>query len=173
VSPDGEWIASSGKSDHNLIIRSIRNPRTPVQELPISAQATAFSANGRWLATVDGTVINLRSFPNTSRNALQLKNGASVLPESFGFSPDSRWLLTGTFENRGIVNVWDVSDDSPSLTPRFRCMQDDPVRALAFSVDGRYAVTGSHGFQAYLWDLKAPDVCASRRSLGPHKDAVT
>jgi WD40 repeat protein len=176
VSADGEWIASAGKSDRKLTIRRLNDPPTQFREIQLSdsAQAIAFSADGRWLAAREsnGAVVHLWSFPDFSKKTLQLNTGASALPESLGFSPDSRWLVSGTWENRGIVNLWDVSSDSPSLMPRFRCMQDFPVRAIAFSADGRYAVSGSHGSQAYLWDLRASDVCRSRRMLGPHNDVV-
>lgn len=179
ASPNGEWIASAGGTDHTILIWSAKAPRTPAQELRLLAapQAVAFSANGRWFAAItdepgEQHVVHLWSFPDLSRTVLRLDNGASPGPATFGFSPDSHWLISGTWTNRGIVNVWDVSVDTPSSLPQFRCTQEAPVRALAFSRDGRYAVSGSHGPQAYLWDLKTPDPCRSRRMFGPHGDVV-
>ena len=78
LSPDGEWIASSGVKDHELLIWSVEDPRKPVRRLPLKNYAThiVFSANGRWLAAVveNEEVVHLWSFPDMSKTALELPN---------------------------------------------------------------------------------------------------
>ncbi len=174
ASPDGQWIATSGNADDKLLIWSLKAPRHPVHEIQLEApaQGIAFSANGRWLAAITGSQVRLWSVPDLPDKVWRLDNLGEPAPGAFGFSRDSRWLVSGTWEEPGMVNLWDVSAANPQPRPSVRCPQDFPVRALAFGADGRFAVTGSHGNQAYLWDLMAPDPCGTRRSFGPHSDVV-
>src|SRR5262249_7805774 len=178
VSPDGEWIASSGEDDHKLLVWSLKDPRKPVRELPLpaSSHAIAFSADGRWLAakSQDKGVVSLWSFTDLSKKPFEFIEQEWGDVMSLGFSPDSRWLVSGAWDRRGTVNMWDVSVDSPSSTPRYECRQGTPIRGSpAFSADGRYVATGANGFEAHLWDLRAPNPCDSQRPLGPHGDAVS
>jgi WD40 repeat protein len=177
LSPDGEWIASSSVKDHELLIWSVNDPRKPVRRLPLEnyAKGIAFSANGRWLAAAleERDVIHLWSFPDLSKTALALPNEGEPGDLSLGFSPDSRWLVSGNDTgSTGSVNLWDVSMDSPASEPRHRCRQGAPVRGLAFDADGRYAVTGEYGSKAHLWDLRAADPCGSRWSWDNGATAV-
>ncbi len=177
LSPDGEWIASSSVKDHELLIWSVNDPREPVRRLPLEnyAKGIAFSANGRWLAAaLEGRdVVHLWSFPDLSKTTLALPNEGEPGDLSLGFSPDSRWLVSGNDTgSAGSVNLWDVSMDSPASEPRHRCRQGAPVRGLAFDADGRYAVTGEYGLNAHLWDLRAADPCGSRWSWDNGATAV-
>ena len=80
---------------------------------------------------------------------------------SAAFSPDGRQLLTGT-ENpgdkealeppSGTVHLWDVST-LREVWPAFQG-HGDGVRSIAFSPDGRRAVTGDVVGTARLWDLE-------------------
>lgn len=113
LSPDGEWIAGSGVKDHELLIWSVKNPREPIHRLPLTNYATkvVFSANGRWLsAAVEGEdIVHLWSFPELSKLALELPQGAQTGPLSLGFSPDNRWLVSGAWNDEGTLNLWDIS----------------------------------------------------------------
>jgi WD40 repeat protein len=177
LSPDGEWIASSGVMDHELLIWSVKDPREPIHRLPMTNYATeiAFSANGRWLAAAvyGEDIIHLWSFPELSKIALELPRGAKTAgPPSLGFSPDSRWLVSGAWDPAGTFSMWDISQDNPTSTPRHQCRQGAPVRGLDFSADGRYAATGEYGVRAHLWDLSAGNPCDSRRSFRNGATAV-
>jgi len=191
VSPDGEWIATSGKDDHKLLIRSLKRPRFPVKELPhLCTSAIAFSGNGRWLATADDEpcdqqggplkhVVHLWAFPYLSAKPLELDSRGDLIPypnkAPFGFSPDSRWLASGTWNSGISANLWDVSGDSPSASPQFPCRLNggNSVLALAFSPDGQHVVFGTSNYKAYVLDLKATNPCnSSPRLLGSHGNWV-
>jgi WD40 repeat protein len=161
LSPDGQWIASSGEEDHELLIWSAKDPRQAYRRLRLRSYATkiAFSANDRWLAVaVNGeNFVHLVRFPDLDM-AFDLPNvrGTGLL-SPLGFSPDNRWLLNG--DNAGRLNIWEVSSDTPVLTPRYQCAHGAPVRGLDFSSDGQYAVTGEVGFGAHLWNLRSANPC--------------
>jgi WD40 repeat protein len=173
ISADGKWIATSSAEDEKLVLWSSDDPRQPVRELPLPSysHAIAFSKDGRWLAakSQDKGVISLWNFADLSKPPLGLREKGWGDVRTLRFSPDSRWLVSGTWG--GILNIWDVSSNSLSLEPRHHCNQREPVREPAFSADGRYVATAVHGFSARLWDLTSQDPCASSRVL-PHVDVV-
>ncbi len=175
LSSDGEWIASSGLIDHELMIWSVKNPREPVHRLSLSSYATeiAFSPNRRWLAAAvyGERKLHLFGFPEMSETVLDLPGRTG--PGGLGFSPDGRWLVSGTLDRAGTLNLWDVSVDKPSLEAKYRCPQRHPVRALGFDAEGRYATTGEEGGAgAHLWDLRAADPCRSLQSFANDGTAV-
>jgi WD40 repeat protein len=175
VSPDGQWIATSSQGDNNLTLWSTGDYRTPTAKLamPAASHAIAFSPNGRWLAAKsdDTGVITLWDLRNRSAPPLKLLEFPAADFNSLSFSPDNRWLVSGTWV--GTVTIWDVSDDSPATKPHHLCYQADGVRGRpTFSPDGHYLATAANGFAARLWDLTSPDPCRAPRLLGPHQDAI-
>jgi WD40 repeat protein len=183
VSPDGQWIATSSKGDDNLVLWSTADDRKPAASLPMpgTSDTLAFSPDGRWLAaqspsseeatSADSGVISMWSTRDLRAPPRELPEDAAGDRTSLSFSPDGRWLVSGT--RNGDVNMWDVSQDSPSAAPRYQCSQGDAVRGRpAFSSDGRYVATATNGYDARLWDLRLPDPCAAPRLLGAHRDAV-
>jgi WD40 repeat protein len=173
VSSDGNWVATSSIDDSKLVLWSTKDPRQPQRELPIPSpsHAIAFSPDGHWLAakSQDKHVISLWSLADLSKPPLNLFENEWGDVRTLRFSPDNRWLVSGT--SGGIVNIWDVSGEGPALEPRYRCRQGEGVREPAFSADGRFLATAAQGVSARLWDLASPDPCAGPRVL-PHGNVV-
>lgn len=173
ASADGKWIATSSLDDPKLTLWAASDSRRPQHELPLPSpsHAIAFSDDGRWLAakSQDKGVISLWRLADLSQPPLVLSENEWGDVRTLRFSPDSRWLVSGT--GGGSVNVWDVAGDNPALEPRHRCDQGQSVREPAFSADGRYLATGIQGDAARLWDLQAADPCAAPRTL-PHGNVV-
>ena len=85
-----------------------------------------FSPNGKILATVEASQINLW---DTDRGKIQLtlsphqaqKNALEIAPVAIAFSPDSRWLATATWSqglltpNHGAI-VWDTATGEAVLS---------------------------------------------------------
>jgi eukaryotic-like serine/threonine-protein kinase len=65
------------------------------------------------------------------------------------FSPDGRYVVTGSIDNLG--RVWEV--DSGRLVGK-ALRHDNWVRAVAFAPDNRRVLTGSHDMTARLWDIE-------------------
>ena len=68
------------------------------------------------------------------------------------FSPDGRWLATGSYDNT--ARLWNVAD--PAAAPIVLQGHEQPVIAVAFSPDGRWLATGSYDNTARLWNVTDP-----------------
>ena len=133
------WDADTGKS-----VRIIRGEVAPGSWGAI--YNIALSPDGRWLA-VGGflgderdpaavSVVRLYDFASSELQAL-LKGHVDVV-WTLAFSPDSKRLVSGSFDKTAIV--WDL----PTRQQVFRLAEHaGSVKAVAFTSDGRQIVTGS------------------------------
>jgi WD40 repeat protein len=177
VSADGSWIASSSQDDDRLALWSTQDLRAPAHMLAVPgfARSIAFSPDGHWLAAKSQdhgriSLWNLRDLAEPPR--VMIQEGWSD-DRTLGFSPDSRWLASGTWGQgrRPTLDLWDVSNDTPALEPRYRCGARSPVRELAFSDDGKLLATAAQDTAAYLWSLASKNPCSTAVAL-PHGDVV-
>jgi hypothetical protein len=88
-----------------------------------------------------------------------------------GFSPDSRWLVTGSWDNT--ARLWDLKVADPAAQPIVLKGHEEGVSAVAFSPDNRWVVTGSWDRTARLWDLKVTDPAAQPIVLKGHAGWVS
>ena len=166
--------------------------------------AVAFSPDGRWLVTAsqegtarlwDLTILDPAA-ASTSANSLD-RPGQAAEPlvlggHGFGvngvaFSPDSRWLVTASWE--GIARLWDISTLlNTSVSALFNntgLTASDPadasrllfghkfwISALVFSPDGHWLATAGVDDTARLWDLTAPDPADAPFVLLGHRDWI-
>ena len=69
------------------------------------------------------------------------------------FSPDGRWLATGSVDNTAML--WDLED--PGAEPRILDGHTDEVRSLPSSPDGGWLATGSLDSTIQLREMDNPD----------------
>jgi WD40 repeat protein len=156
--------------------------------------SAAFSPDGHWLVSgsEDGTARLWDASAlsvvgeDTARQAGSLAIEASVLRghtdkvTSVAFSPDSRWLATGSWDQT--IRLWDISA-MPQGALQSGGSETDPwvlrghegrVTSVAVSPDGHWLASGGGGWEqtARLWDLSAlpPPGGAKALNTGPEAE---
>jgi WD40 repeat protein/serine/threonine protein kinase len=154
ISPDGQWIASSG---HDGFVR-IWNAKSGKELLQIPAhkdhaRGIAFSADGQRLASVgwDGAVKVWDA--QTGRKLITLA-GHTGRVWGVAFSPDGQRLASagrGKSAEEGEVKIWELATGREllTLTGSFPV-----VYCVSFSPDGRRLAFGSRDKTVNVWDAQ-------------------
>jgi WD40 repeat protein len=147
-SPDGKTLTSAGWDG---IVRhwdpaTGKEKASPLQAHKGPATALAYNKDGSLLASGghDQTV----KLWETATGKLKATLGGHTGPIwSLAFSPDGKQLAVGTLgRGPGEPTLWDVATEKVHLS----LAVDAHARAVAFSLDGKLATTGSS--RAKLWD---------------------
>jgi WD40 repeat protein len=87
-------------------------------------------------------------------NGTRLRGHEGIVT-AVGFSPDNRWVVTGSFDNT--ARLWDLSAKEPAASPVVLRGHQDTVTAVGFSPDNHWVVTVSDDKTARLWPLQLKD----------------
>jgi WD40 repeat protein len=123
--------------------------------------AVAVDKRGRTLAVAatDGSGYVWRPSANrdASLDSYHTLDGHTNLISSIAFTPDGRWVVTGSGD--GTARVWSVTTGDPAAT---LLGHDDWVSAAAIDPDGRRIVTASDDGTARVWrfPVALPDATA-------------
>ena len=115
-----------------------------------SVKKSAFSADGRLLATTGGDKA-IRVWDVATGELLQTLVGHTEIVFQPTFSLDDATLLSGSLD--GSAKLWDIATGT---TLRTFVGHTASVYANALSPDGRFAVTGGKDGTVPFWDIEAP-----------------
>ncbi len=159
VSPDGKLVASStgnfGGAGHENSVRlwdaitgtEIHRVLHLGEDLadkePYPFFVTAFSPDGRWLASAgrDGMLQIIET--STGRAVSQMSHNGTIT--SLAFSPDGNRVVTGSTDNS--ARIWETVTGE-ELT---RMLHRDDLLGVAFSQNGRMVATASKDDTAGIW----------------------
>jgi WD40 repeat protein len=171
---DDRWLATGGLDRSVRLWAMTPSPSSASAVLASQSGSTvvlAASPDSHWLVTA-GWNPSIRPGIDTARlwdltaaqpeaTGVELKGHTSSISE-VAFSPDGRWLATGSqetgtgriFRSDTRVRLWDLK--APGLPAVDLNAHDGPITALTISADSRLLVSGSADGTARVWTLTDP-----------------
>jgi WD40 repeat protein len=159
---DGRYLVSA--SDDKVIRvwnlktgRTERTLRGQIGEGPEGKiYAMALSPDGRWLAAggwmhpeCAGRCGDIRLYNFHTGKLVALLSGHTNVIASLAFSPDSRYLVSGSVDFNAIL--WDIKRKRRLHT---LAGHTDRIHAVAFTPDSKRVVTGSYDHSLRLWQVR-------------------
>ena len=163
-SSDGQSFAASADKSVELY-ESVTAKRVRTFESHAAGfYATAFSANGHWLA-VGGKDKTIRIWDIPTGRELPLLLGHTGYVTSLAFSKDGRWLVSGSLDRT--IRIWDTST---AREVRKLSGHEETINAIALSPDGRWLASASFDRTIRIWDMNTG---SETRKLSVHAGEVT
>ena len=158
-SPDGRFLLLSYVDRLNVFdLNQKKDVAQVVQPFGFEIAQMACSADGRRVCTIDNQVrVQVWDVP-TNRFARHLNHGQKV--HTIGFSPDSRWLVTGAGDRDAWI--WNVETGEQVHT----LAHGSSVFWARFSSDGSLVATVGNDGTARLWDAASGKPRATLRAGG-------
>ena len=154
-SPDGHWLATTSKSENELLLWDTQNILAAPLKLsghnrPI--KTVNFSSDSHWLATgSEDNTIRLWNAQNFSDPAIILK-GHDDSVNALVFTKDGHWLASGSSDTT--VYLWNLNNINAK--PIILKENSDIIDDLTFSLDGQWLASSSEDFTIRLWDMSSP-----------------
>ncbi|MDY7078288.1 MAG: hypothetical protein SXV54_15335 [Chloroflexota bacterium] len=180
ISGDSHWLVT-GSSDATARLWDLTAADPSAAFIALSGHegainAVAISDDDHWLVTgsADTTarLWDLTAVENWSENDPPVEptvlRGHTDRVWCVAFSPDNRWLVTGSVD--ATARLWNVRN--PSTDPIVLRGHEEWVWSVAFSPDNHWLVTSSVDAKPRLWDLTAPDIGATSTVVHGHSDQI-
>ncbi len=174
-SPDSTKLVT-GSEGNTASIWDITAPTPTEQPVILSGhggpvRVVVFSPDGHWLVTggrdsiarlwnLGATSSTTERYERYERYEHYLLAGHTDAITTAAFSPDSRWLATGSEDNT--VRLWEVTAQNPAAHSIVLSDHTGLIRAVAFSPDSHWLASGSEDSTARLWDMN------TLKPLAPH-----
>ena len=170
LSPDGDQLLIGEFKTPVLWDRALKRERGRFKGHRSLIQSVAFSPDGESVVSASGTDIDGRGFFAGDDNSIRLWSlstgrerrrliGHENWVNSVAFSPDGKWILSGGGGTIAGHNDWKPGTDmsirlwaveSGKEVHRFTGHRE-AVKSVAFSPDGRFALSGSEDGTARVW----------------------
>jgi WD40 repeat protein/tRNA A-37 threonylcarbamoyl transferase component Bud32 len=159
-SPDGTLLLTWGARHPSQLWSAATGQR--LGQLEGEVYETAFSPDGKWIATLDGaSLLRLWDVKSQKQVGKPIAHGGWHA-RKLAFTPDSKLVAACTaVQKDAVVRLWDMATRQPVGAPIQ--LGHDFVSVLAFSPDGKTLLTvteasPSANSMAKLWDLQGRPV---------------
>jgi WD40 repeat protein len=141
-----------GTMEHGWIRWKLNNDRLAAPDFfdaDPSCVSIAVSPDGQWGLMTDGNRVGLRNFEGNQR---KIELGALRDVRNGSFSPDSKWVAAGSWNQPDGVRVWRIADAEcvASLAVGNNCQ-------VKFSPDGKWLFTAPRGGE--IWETDSWKCC--------------
>jgi len=166
--PNGSLLAS-GSADGTLAIWDISNPGIPkrIKDLKESYYGiVAFSPDGKLLASSDGGKNVVLRDASEFANIKTIKANENST-DLIAFSADGKTLATVGDQ----FVLWDVTDPKKPISIADLTEQNDGIRNLVFSSDGKF-MASTVDKTVVLWDVSNPAKPAKLSVMAGHSNSI-
>ena len=145
--PNGKY-ALSGSLDNNIMQSWDIKTGKDVKEFPQtgSAKMVCFSPDSKFAASIQDHIIKL--WDVSSGAYIRPFNGHTKQINSFCFSPDGKYILSGGADNN--LKLWNCN--SGTCIKNFKG-HDHEIVSVCFSPNGHQVLSGSWDKKVILWDI--------------------
>jgi WD40 repeat protein len=150
-SPGSQWLIT-GSADKMVRVWEVATGQLLAEiTLQDAVEALSFSSNGQWLATSNGTRVQVWAIGSGSPGDIFANREILYLPhqqkiKQVVFSPDSRWLAT---HNGTKVRVWEMNTQQEME----QISHANDVSRFTFSPNSQWLATNSWDKTTQLWQL--------------------
>lgn len=158
----------TGSADKSVRLWAVNETKQKQIASPIIVRSEedthfAISDDHHWLATIGGdyasdqTNATVQVWDLTSQDPAYkpiVLRGHKSYVFALAFSPDNRWLATGSYDQT--ARLWNLAD--PGADPVVLSGHTSVVDTVAFSPDNRWLITGSFDGTAGLWRITSNGV---------------
>lgn len=141
-------LAAWATDNKRLRVQDVSRPPSPSVTLKNDCRSLAFAPNARWLAVASDwevLLFDLGRWPSAPITLGRHQGAVSTL----AFSPDSRTLFSGSWDNT--VRIWDVERQTQRSSLNWPV--GNRINALAVSPDGMRAAAAGDAGNIIVWDL--------------------
>lgn len=155
VSDDGHWLVTAGRTLQrwDLTVQHPNLSPSSLSEVDVPIRALKSSSDGRIVAaqTDDGAIyiwdVSTEEAPSPS---VMRGNSTNV---GFALSADGNWIAAVPAVQPDAVRVWKLQSDQEPEKPLLLEGQQDDVRKVALSRDGRSIAAAFENRSIAIWDL--------------------
>jgi WD40 repeat protein len=126
------------------------------------------------MEAMNATSPSLLAAEQALRDGMGMNSGIGLSPHegpvtTLEFSPDARWLVTGS--RRGTTRLWDMTAKIASANSTLLTNHGHAINDIAFSPNHRWLATGLSDNTTLLWDMNS--VSADPKTLYGHINQVS